>query len=320
MAPGSEQVEAPPARPKPLPLPRRRLRLLRRAQEARTAMQRMIAVGVLLACGVGGYVTVLDAFEVAEEPAELHFGPPRESTLLAVSLEPVAIDMSNQTLQMRIQSLPGVQATNDEPAPLAERDLVLWAQRGSRAQQVSITQGESFPEVVVPVDLETGTIRDYPFDHYTMAMRLMCFERLPDGELRSVPFHVLTWEGLVGYTVQARNGAAARPNEIRLAFSVRRTGAASFFAIAAYGAMTVLAICAMTVGGVIFAGLRRIEVTLAGALAAIVFALPALRNALPGAPPLGVRADVLVFFWAEIAAVVALGLLISAWVRAGARD
>jgi hypothetical protein len=58
-------------------------------------------------------------------------------------------------------------------------------------------------------------------------------------------------------------------------------------------------------------------VTLVGALGAIVFALPAMRNALPGAPPIGVRADVLVFFWAELGAVIALCLFIAAWVRRG---
>ena len=45
-----------------------------------------------------------------------------------------------------------------------------------------------------------------------------------------------------------------------------------------------------------------------GALAAIAFALPVLRNALPGSPPLGVTADMWVFLWTELAAVLALAL------------
>ena len=44
------------------------------------------------------------------------------------------------------------------------------------------------------------------------------------------------------------------------------------------------------------------ETTLIGSLAAIAFALPVLRNALPGSPPLGVEADMWVFLWAELAA------------------
>jgi Domain of unknown function (DUF4436) len=60
-------------------------------------------------------------------------------------------------------------------------------------------------------------------------------------------------------------------------------------------------------------------VTLVGALGAMIFALPAVRNALPGAPPLDVRADILIFFWAELGAIIALCLFITAWARQGAR-
>jgi hypothetical protein len=97
-----------------------------------------------------------------------------------------------------------------------------------------------------------------------------------------------------------------RPNELQIRFAIRRTGAVSFFGLAIYGAMIVMAICALTIGGLVFVGMRRIEVSLAGVLGAVIFALPALRNALPGAPPFGVRADLLIFFWAELAAIIAM--------------
>ncbi|MDB5396258.1 MAG: hypothetical protein JWM91_3764 [Rhodospirillales bacterium] len=79
--------------------------------------------------------------------------------------------------------------------------------------------------------------------------------------------------------------------------------------------MIVMAFSDLTIGTLIFVGVRKIEVTLVGAIGAIVFALPALRNALPGTPPLDVLADVLVFFWAELSAVIALGLFVTAWAR-----
>jgi hypothetical protein len=50
-----------------------------------------------------------------------------------------------------------------------------------------------------------------------------------------------------------------------------------------------------------------------------VFALPTLRSALPGTPPLGVRADMLVFLWTEIAGVIAVALFVSTWARHGPR-
>jgi hypothetical protein len=74
----------------------------------------------------------------------------------------------------------------------------------------------------------------------------------------------------------------------------------------------------LIIGSLVFVGVRRIEVTLTGALGAVIFALPALRGALPGAPPLGVRADALVFFWAELAAIIGFCLFVLAWARRGA--
>ncbi|MBV9250167.1 MAG: DUF4436 family protein [Acetobacteraceae bacterium] len=50
-------------------------------------------------------------------------------------------------------------------------------------------------------------------------------------------------------------------------------------------------------------------------MAALVFALPALRNNIPGEPPLGVWGDIAVFLWAELAAVIASGLVVLSWVR-----
>jgi hypothetical protein len=83
--------------------------------------------------------------------------------------------------------------------------------------------------------------------------------------------------------------------------------------------MIVLGCCALAVGILVFFGAKRAEATLIGALGAIVFTLPALRNILPGAPPLGVRADLLVFLWTELAAAIALALLVVSWSRAEPR-
>lgn len=118
---------------------------------------------------------------------------------------------------------------------------------------------------------------------------------------------------------KAKSIATQQPDELQLQFAISRTGAVSFFGLAIYSAMLVMMVCALTISSLVFLGVRRIEVTLIGALGAMIFALPALRNALPGARPLGVRADILIFFWPELGAVIALCLFISAWARQGSR-
>ena len=53
--------------------------------------------------------------------------------------------------------------------------------------------------------------------------------------------------------------------------------------------MLVLGCCAVVVGVFTFTEARPAETSLIGSLAAIAFALPVMRNALPGSPPLGVE-------------------------------
>jgi hypothetical protein len=172
------------------------------------------------------------------------------------------------------------------------------------------------PEVTFEFDLDRGDIRDYPLDRYAADLTLSA--DLGDAS-KPVLVRATVWQALMGFNVQVRQLPETRPGALQLRFDLRRTGAASFFGLAIYAAMIVMALCALTIGSLVFVGYRKIEVSLAGALGAIIFALPALRNALPGAPPLGVRADVLIFFWAELAGIVALCLVVTAWVRRGAR-
>jgi Domain of unknown function (DUF4436) len=207
---------------------------------------------------------------------------------------------------------------SEATATIADRDFLLTVQRGKQVEHVQIRVNQPLPEVTFDFDLHGGDVRDYPLDRYVSLMTLAASERAQDGLERSLPIHVTAWEGVLGFHIEAQSAATPRPDELQLQFAVSRTGAVAFFGIAIYGAMIVMMLCALIIG-TLFVGVRRIEVTLVGALGAMIFALPAVRNALPGAPPLGVRADILIFFWAELGAIIALCLFITAWTRQGAR-
>ncbi len=50
-------------------------------------------------------------------------------------------------------------------------------------------------------------------------------------------------------------------------------------------------------------------------LAALLFALPPLRNAMPSAPPIGSLSDFMAFFWAEGIVALSLATVVFAWLR-----
>jgi Domain of unknown function (DUF4436) len=46
----------------------------------------------------------------------------------------------------------------------------------------------------------------------------------------------------------------------------------------------------------------------------VIFSIPALRGLMPGAPPLGVHADLLVLVWVQLAVILGLSLFVITWV------
>jgi Domain of unknown function (DUF4436) len=271
-------------------------------------------VALLVGCAVA-YGVILAQFDLSKDPGEAELGAPASDARVKLYLQAIQIDAVNESMQVRISVVPLSEAT----ATIADRDFLLTVQRGKQVEHVQIRANQPLPEVTFDFDLHGGDVRDYPLDRYVSLMTLAASERAQDGLERSLPIHVTAWEGVLGFHIEAQSAATPRPDELQLQFAVSRTGAVAFFGIAIYGAMIVMMLCALIIGTLVFVGVRRIEVTLVGALGAMIFALPAVRNALPGSPPLGVRADILIFFWAELGAIIALCLFITAWTRQGAR-
>ncbi|HEY9345441.1 MAG TPA: DUF4436 family protein [Inquilinus sp.] len=281
-------------------------------------LRRALILAALLAGCAIAYALLLTRFDISSEPTETEFGAPAGDARVRLYVQPIEVDPVNDSLRMRISVTPDPSLAAAMTAT-ADHDFLIKIRRGKQVEHVQIGAGQPLPEITFDFDLEDGNVRDYPLDRYVSAMTLAASEPSQDGTGASLPIRVTVWEGLLGYTVKAQQATAQNAGDLELQFEVRRTGPVSFFSIAIYGAMTVMALCALVIGALVFVGTRRIEVTLVGALGAVIFALPALRMALPGAPPLGVRLDVLVFFWAELGAVIALCLFVAAWARRGAR-
>jgi hypothetical protein len=273
----------------------------------------VILAALLIGCAVV-YGAILAQSDLSRGPDEAELGALAGRADVALYVQPIQIDAVNESMQVRISIVP----LPDAKVTIADRDFLLTIQRGGQLDHVQIQAGQLLPEVTFSLDLHEGDVRDYPLDRYVSLIILAASERAQDGNEKSLPIHVTAWEGVLGFDVKAKSVSSQRSEELWLQFAVSRTGGVAFFAIAIYGAMLVMMLCALIIGSLVFVGIRRSEAALVGALSAIIFALPALRNALPGAPPLGVRADIFIFFWAELGAVIALCLFIAAWARQGA--
>ena len=244
-------------------------------------IRRVVLIAILLLGCALIYSLVLTRFDVSEEPEERHFGVASSDARIELYLQPMAIDPVNDSMHMRISVLPA-RSAGSLPVTVADRDLVLMIHHGTSTEQIRVQANQPFPEATFAFDLSGGSVRDYPLDSYHSEIQLAGFEAGHEGADAALPTRVTCWEGVLGYSVRGEELAAARVGQVQLRFTVKRVGAIEFFGLAVYGGMIVLAVCALAVGALVFVGVRRIEVTLVGALGAIVFALPAMRNALPG--------------------------------------
>lgn len=266
------------------------------------------------------YLLLLWVFDVGASPSEKRFGvKAADAHWLGVYVEPLSVDAIKQSLQVHIEFAPGPVLPGARP-DVPARDLTVVLSDAETTQTRVFRANEPMTASVINLDLNAA-INRYPFDRYHAALRIQAFEgggARPEPDSLA-PQSVTVWEGVLGFAVQAREEPGSTPADIRLRFDLRRTGAHMFFALGAYLAMVVLACSSLTIGLMIFLSQRKIEATLTGMLGACVFSMPVLRNALPGAPPLGVWGDMAVFLWTELAAVTSLALFVLAWARHGSR-
>jgi hypothetical protein len=276
---------------------------------------RLLALGIVLLGLTASYLLMLSLFRVSELPAERYFGTPGPVKPVGeVYLEPIGIDAFDDAMQMRVYWSPSISDSKSTKSA-SDRDLTLLVTHDATVEEVKLAT-DHLAISTFEVNLYKGSVAHYPLDAYQARLGVQLLEG--ESSLR-LPFRVTIWEGGLGYNLRTTSHPGADPDDVELTTAITRSGAFVLSALCAYGAMIVLACCALAVAIMTFIDVRRTEATLVGALAAIVFALPVLRNALPGAPPLGVEADIWVFLLAELVAVLALALLVFKWSTTGPR-
>jgi len=286
---------------------------MRRYQPSRV---RLLALVILVFSLMASYVLMLRHFNVFELPGERQFGAvgPVEPAG-EVYLEPIDIDALNDSMEMRAYLSPSVSARNNSNAA-SDRYLTLLLTHDKTVEEVKLAAASHLATSTFEVDLNDGSVTHYPLDAYRARFGVQLLDAKSSLKL---PVRITVWEGVLGYNLHTTSEPGADPDDIELTTSITRTSAFVLFALCAYGAMVVLAGCALAVGVLTFIDVRQPDATLIAALAAIIFALPVFRNALPGSPPLGVEADMWVFLWTELVAVLALVLLVYKWARTGPR-
>jgi hypothetical protein len=211
---------------------------------------------------------------------------------------------------VRLEFTPHGTLAAGEGGALA-RDLELNISSATGKNVHEFKKGKRMSPIEAVVEIYGGEPMDYPFDHHEAELSFF-FEpgAAKGGEAggnESIPVAVEMRGSVAGLRLDTEYAKENTPDHAVIDISIQRASTAIFFSVFIMIAMWALVIGVVLLVYRVFAGHRKIEISMFSFLGALLFAFPALRNSQPGTPPIGTMSDFLAFFWAEV--IIALSLL-----------
>ena len=254
-----------------------------------------IAVGVLVlavglaAVGWWGYLTDQDRREL-----NITLRSTASPNQVDVAATILRVDPSTRQAQVRVQvTAEGTVADPDLPGVPA-KELELFTSSAARG---TLTYPAQTPpsEQTINVPLTSGWPTDYPQDRYTLTL---AFSARGGGQDVPVDLIAASYDSL--FELAAPEADDSEPSTAILNLTARHTRGSWLLAWFLIVAAWALALVVAGAAWVLVSGRRGLVWPAFGWMAATLFALVSLRNAAPGAPPIGSLIDYMSFFWAEL--------------------
>lgn len=274
---------------------------------------------ILLALFIVAYIFVLCAYQNEGEArkAELSYDTEKLEKLdknrIAAEAKIVTADPLKGDIAVRLTFTPeGALATPD--GKLA-RDLVLDVSAATGKHVYEFKKGRKMDPVETIVDIYEGEPMDFPFDEHEGQL---AFFFAPAGEAaEQIPVALELRGSVTGLRIDAEYGKENTDTNVVVDISICRARTTMFFSLFIMLAMWALAFGVVCLVFRVFAGQRKIEISMFSFLGALLFAFPALRNSQPGTPPIGTLSDFLAFFWAEVIIALSLLSVVLRWIIRG---
>lgn len=268
---------------------RLRLRLRRRGRRWPIAVGGLLLVVGLAAAGWWGYLTDQDRREL-----NITLRSTLSPNRLDVAATILRVDPATRQAQVRAQVTPEGTVADPDAGGLPAKTLEVFTTSASRAV-LTYPAATPPPEQTINIPLTSGWPTDYPQDRYTLTLG---FSARSGGQDVPVDLDAASYDSL--FELAAPEADGSQPTAAVLNLTARHTRGgwllAWFLIVAAWALAAVVAGAAW----ILVAERRGLVWPAFGWMAATLFALVSLRNAAPGAPPIGSLIDYMAFFWAEL--------------------
>ncbi|KAJ3085620.1 hypothetical protein HK102_013986, partial [Quaeritorhiza haematococci] len=274
------------------------------------------AYGLSLVVIVTVATVIFVRFGISEPSSEFDYVPEQfgnikaqqaeERDALILHLKINSADPFANRVQFNMRVYPGGKYRLEQGVPSMNLTLI----SDGITRKFTHLDGDNVP--VAPIDytvITRGNVALYPFDFHTVNYTVYAYEN--NVTTATIPLAVSWRNVLEGFDISS----TIRPNDRNgfvITVQLSRLTAAKVYSIFTAFVMWTLALTVFRFASDgIFDRNKKVEGPVMGACIAMLFALPALRNTQPGAPPIGCIADIYAFFWAEfIIAVTAVAMMI----------
>jgi hypothetical protein len=265
------------------------------------------------------YFSLLGVYQRERRKTVQHFASAREGGATGVKIMAtiVSLDPVKGELLLRLQFEP--QADLLDGDDVLVNAVTVYTNSMAGKAEATFKKGESMQPLDVTMALE-GESSQYPWDRYAGTLWVCLASQKESAGAppvwNAVHFTMDLKSGVPGFTIDAREAKQKDRGFalVTVAFDVKRAPSSAGFAIFIMLLIGLLTLVDFLAGFTMVVGGRKIELTILGWLGAMLFAMLPLRNAMPGAPPIGCVADFMSFFWAEAITATTLIAVVVTWV------
>jgi hypothetical protein len=254
----------------------------------------VLALVVAIAASVIGYRLSRDSTN-----QESYFGDVDNPNRVEVNAWISRVDPTKQLLSLTVNSVTPVGALADEDGNFAADATLTASSIGNWRFPIKAGDAASDDDLQVVI---FGPVTDYPFDRYDSRIEL----HILDADGKELPTAVTVVNTDAFFNIGTSAGEADNGGTL-INLSIRRSPSTLVFAISIMVLMLGLAAAAATAAFYVLHWKRGLVFPACSLMAAMLFALIPLRNAVPGNPPIGSIIDFGSFFIAE--AVIAISLI-----------
>ncbi len=286
--------------------------LVKRARRDWPAVIVLALITVFALGPVVGLIGVLRADRTTTETVVEPTPAPVGGVALVATLTGMA--PTTGELGIRILVQPDLALVRD--GGLAE-DLTVRVNDARGSSSTTFPAGTPAGSIEATLALTTGSISVYPFDDYT-APFIATATLTGDGEAETVPVSLGVRSTINGFEVSAEPAAdpIGDPSTIpQLVLALDRSLVTQVYVVGMMALMWGLAMSGVLMAWSVVIRDADTPIWAYAFFVGVLFALPPLRDSLPGDPPPGTLLDFVAFYWSVAIVGVTLLLLVLIWIR-----